>query len=100
MGHRANKLSGCIPRQLSIGIERNDVLDRGKNRDSSDDFGKAIARTATKQGVKLRKLSAFAFVTHPQSFAGVPTARAVQKEKEVLFTGRIFAVQDFDSGTR
>ena len=100
MGHRPDELPGGVTRQLGVGVERDHVFDGGQDGGLSDDLGKAITGTAAQQRVELCQLSAFAFVTHPKAFAGVPAARAMKQEKQVLPDGRVFAVQLFDSGPR
>ena len=100
MGHRSDELPGGIARQLRVGVERDDVFDRWKNRGLPDDLGKTFRATAAEQGVELHELSALALVTHPEAFACVPAARPMKQEKEIVPVGCVFAVQHFDSGPR
>ena len=95
-----DELAGGIARQLGVGVERDDILDGRQDGRLPHDLGKAFARTAAQEGVELRELSPLAFVTHPHAFSGVPAARAVKQEKEVLSVGAIFAVQHLDPGPR
>ena len=78
MGHRSDELTGGFAGKLGVGVERDDILDGRQDGRLPHDLGKAFARAAPQQGVKLRELSPLAFVTHPQAFSGVPAARAVQ----------------------
>ena len=43
MGHRAHKLAGGIARQLSVGVERDDILDGRQDGRLPHDLGKALA---------------------------------------------------------
>ena len=95
-----DELPGGIARKLGVGVQRDDILDRRQDGRLPHDLGKAFARTAAEQGVELRELSPLAFVTHPQAFSGVPAARAVKQEEEVLSVGGIFPVQHLDAGPR
>ena len=49
------------------------------------------------QRVELLELAAFAFVAHPQFFAGVPEARAMKQKKDIGAFGLIAAVEGLDS---
>ena len=65
MCHRSDKLTGGITRELSVGVQRDDILDSRKDGRLPDNLGKAFARTAAEEDVELRELSSLAFVTHP-----------------------------------
>jgi len=92
MGHGSDQFPGGIAWQLGIGVQRDDVLDEGENVDAADNFRKASHGPPPQQGVELGEFAAFAFVTHPQTFAGVPAPRAVEQEKQILGGGPIFGV--------
>ena len=65
MGHNSNELTGGITRNLSVGVQRDDILDGRKDGRLPYYLGKAFARTAAEEGIELRELSSLAFVTHP-----------------------------------
>ena len=100
MRHRSGQLPGGIAGKLGVGIERDHVLDRGKDARISHDFRKAVPGTSAKKGVELRKLSPLSFVTHPNALAGIPSSRPVEQEKHRVASGRIPQVQHLHPGPR
>ena len=93
MGQITDQLSRGIARELRIGVERDDVADRGQNRGIADDVRKRIDRPASKVGVQLLELAALPFVSHEETFVGIPGAPPVEQEKHRPQTPAVLGIQ-------
>ena len=100
MGHRAHELPGSLTRELGVGVERDDILDRRENGGVADDLGEAFAGASAQQRVELGEFSPLALVAHPQPFAGVPAAWPVKQKEEIMVCSGILRIQHLDSGPR
>ena len=98
--HRPDELPRGFPRQLGVGVERDDVLDVGQCGDVAYDEREAVAAPAAQQRVEIRKLAALALVTHPDLFRRVPAARAMEQEESISRARCVPRVQLFDSIAR
>ena len=97
MRHRADEFAGGIARQRGIGVQREDVLDRGEDRQVADDLGERFARTAAEQRVELFELAPLALVAHPEMFVRIPHARPVKEMKDRYTCGVVPGIQRLDA---
>ena len=100
MRHRADEFAGGIARQTGIGVQREDVSDRGEDRQIADDLGERFARTAAQQRVELLQLAAFAFVAHPEALVRIPDTRPVEQMEDGHALGAVPRIQGLDAVAR
>ena len=53
------------------------------------------AGATSQECIEIRKLATLPFMPHPDILLRIPQARAMQQEKEILFTRHIFFVESF-----
>ena len=82
MRHRADEFAGGIAWQPGIGVQREDVANRGEERRIADDLGERSGRTAAEQRVELLQLAAFAFVAHPEALVRIPNAWPMEQTED------------------
>ena len=89
--HGGDKMRGRVARQLRIGVQRDHITHGRQHERIADDAVEALAGTCTgtttQQRIQVGELAAFALLTHPDAFALVPTARAVEKKEVVIALG-------------
>ena len=61
-----------VARQLRVGIQGDDVLDRSENRLITDDIRKGRLRPAPESGIELLQFAALALIPHPQALELIP----------------------------
>ncbi|MNK91975.1 hypothetical protein D3C87_1120930 [compost metagenome] len=96
MGHRADQLPGGFPRQVGVGVQRDDVPDAGERRQVAHHAGKRVRALAAEQAVQIGQLSSFSFVGHPDPFLFVPVAGAVAEVERAASQPPILLVQGLD----
>src|SRR5215813_11832216 len=96
MGHRAHHLTRRTARQLSVGVERNNVLDALQNCGLTDDTREELGSAPAQQTIHVCQLSPLSFKSHPQPFARIPLTRTVHQEEVPLLMAAIFIVEAID----
>ncbi len=94
--HGADELARGVARQLRVRIQGDHVFHAGQHRGGSDHQGESVAAALPQQAVQVRQLAALALVTHPDPVMGVPAARAMEQEEDVVPTLRVLRVQGVD----
>ena len=95
---RADELKSRLSRKLGVGVEGNDILDRGQNRTVADHFGEVLLSAAAQERVEIRQFSPFALLSHPLAFPLVPMAGTMKEKKDVTPVAPIFFGERLDAG--
>ena len=77
-----------VARQLRVGIQGDDVLDRGEDGLIADDVRKRRLRLAPEPGVELLQLAALALIPHPHPLERIPHPRPVKQIEDARRSSR------------
>ena len=81
-----------VARQLRVGIQGDDVLDRSKHALIADDLHECRERPAAQPGVELLQLAALALVAHPYPLHRIPqpgSMEQIEDARTVVVIGRV-----------
>ena len=98
--HRSHHLAGCVAGQVGVGVERDHEPHLGKEVCLAGHVGEMASRTAdfraADDGIQVGELPSLAFTPHPDTFACVPCAAAVQQQEVIVAIRRIPTIERFD----
>jgi hypothetical protein len=87
VGHGRYQQACGAPRQLRVGVQRDDVAHPGQRGHLPGGGHEAAVAAAAQQRVQVAELAALALGAHPHPLARVPAARPVQQEEAVAAAG-------------
>ncbi len=100
MGGDPDQLARDVPRQHRVAVDRQHVADVRQRREIADRDHVARAAIAAQQAIQLLELAALALPSHPQAFAGVEEAAAVEEVEAAAGVVGVPAVELLDAGLR
>ena len=97
MSHGPDQLPGCVPGELSVSVERDDVFHFTQRTRVADDEREPVGSSPAEQRVQIGEFSPLPFVAQPNSFPSVPTTRPMKQEEYVAALVLVLFVERFDS---
>ena len=98
--HGTHHLAGRVAGQVGVGVERDHEPHLGEEVCLAGHPGEMASRTAdvraANDGIQVGELPSLAFTPHPDTFAGVPYAAAVQQQEVIVAIRRIPTIERID----